>query len=127
EAADLVVDSDSLPNYGPNDLKQAACDGDESSPFLKTTATATSIAGSRLSERRDSFCALQRNARSVVEPSFFHAPAVVDAVDRDRQPFELRVPAIRCRRIEDHWSRHVLGKQALDLPHECVTPVLVGF
>src|SRR5216683_1571310 len=53
-----------------------------------------------------------------VEPDVFHAPAVVDAVDHDRQSLDVGLPAVPGRGVEDDRPNAVLGQLLLDLPHQ---------
>jgi len=54
-------------------------------------------------ERRDFFTASRdgRPAGLSVEPDVFHAPAVEDAVGRDRQPFDIGLPTGCTAPVED--------------------------
>src|SRR3982750_4694728 len=45
---------------------------------------------------------------SLIEPHILHAPAVIDAVGRDRQPLDIGIVAVAGGRVEDHRARAVL-------------------
>src|ERR1041385_7104331 len=61
----------------------------------------------------------------LVEPDVFHAPAVVDAVDRNRQVFDLGVPTDTAAIEIDQRSSAVLGQPPFDLPDQLLTLLLV--
>ena len=54
----------------------------------------------------------------LVEPDVFHAPAVVDAVDHDREPLDIGLLAGRAARIEDDRSCRILRQLPFDLPYQ---------
>src|SRR2546430_4535069 len=62
-----------------------------------------------------------------VQPDVFHAPAVIDAVDHDRQALHMRLPAARADRIEQHRAHRRLGQLALDLPNDLLALFGIGF
>src|SRR5947199_7452794 len=53
-----------------------------------------------------------------VEPDVFHAPAVVDAVDHDRQPLDIGLLAGRAARIEDDRPCRILRQFLFDLAYQ---------
>src|SRR6267142_5840463 len=53
-----------------------------------------------------------------VQPNVFVAPAVVDAVDHDRQPFHPGLPTGAGARIEDDGTGAVLGQPLFDFPYQ---------
>src|SRR5436305_465926 len=61
-----------------------------------------------------------------VEPDVFEAPAVVDAVDHDRQPLDRRLPAGALDIVEDDRPGAVLLQSPVDLPDQFLALVLVG-
>jgi len=61
-----------------------------------------------------------------VEPEVFVAVAVVDAVDHDSAPLELRVPASRPTAIKDDRPDAVLGQSPCYFPHQPFAFLLVG-
>src|SRR5438270_12512656 len=63
----------------------------------------------------------------LVEPYIFEAPAVVDAVDHDRQPLDLGLAAGRAARIEDHRPGNVLDQLPFDLPYQLFALFRIGF
>src|SRR5215467_756466 len=65
--------------------------------------------------------------RLLVEPEVFEAPAVVDAVDHRREPFDIMVATGRGSRVVNDRPGAVLGQPALDLPHQPLALVLVEF
>src|ERR1700719_1938729 len=64
---------------------------------------------------------------SVVEPEILVARAVIDAVDHDRKPLQLRLPADRAARIDEDWPGVVLDQFLLDLPHQLFALRRIGF
>src|SRR5229473_8503510 len=54
----------------------------------------------------------------LVEPDVFHAPAVVDAVDHDREPLDIGLLTGRAARIEDDRSCRILRQLPFDLPYQ---------
>src|SRR5438045_9539964 len=70
---------------------------------------------------------LRVNTKLMVEPDVFHAPAIVDAVDHDGQPFDLGVPADAAAVEVDQRLGVVLGQPPLDLPDEPLALFLVRF
>src|SRR5437899_5577432 len=61
-----------------------------------------------------------------VEPDVFHAPAVEDAVDHDRQPLDMRLPAARAAVVKDDRPGAVFRQFALDLPYQLLALLGVG-
>jgi len=61
-----------------------------------------------------------------VEPEVFVAVAVVDAVDHDSEPLELRVPASRPTAIKDERPDAVLGQSPCYFSHQPFAFLLVG-
>src|SRR5215813_13867724 len=57
-------------------------------------------------------------SRLFVEPSVFHAPAVVDAIDHDREALDIGLPAGPRTGIKDDRPGAVLGQFAFDLPDQ---------
>src|SRR5437764_3763270 len=86
----------------------------------------------------DTSCALRRCSqarltdatarRSVlfVEPHVFHAPAVIDAVDHQRQSLHLRLQAGGADLVIDNRPGAVLLQFPIDLPHQLLALRLVG-
>src|SRR5204863_5488244 len=66
------------------------------------------------------------DARSAVEPPIFHAPAIVLAVDHDRDTLQLRLPAGCGAEVVDDWPRAVLLQFLVDVPDKALALVLVG-
>src|ERR1700730_13784219 len=66
-------------------------------------------------------------AALLVEPDVFHAPAVVDAVDHDREVPDLGVPADSPTVKKDQRLSLVLRPPALDSPNEPLALFLVRF
>src|SRR5262249_15392587 len=64
---------------------------------------------------------------SFIEPEVFEARAVVDAVDLDRIPLQLRLPAGADTSIKDHRPGVVLRQFPFDFPHQLLALPLVGF
>src|SRR5205823_6425963 len=62
-----------------------------------------------------------------VEPNVFHAIAVEQAVDHDRQSLDVGVPARPLPTVEDDWPRTVLGQRILDRPHQPFALPLIAF
>jgi hypothetical protein len=58
-----------------------------------------------------------------VEPEVFEALAVVDAVNHESQPLELRLPADRAAREENDRPGIVLNQLLLDLPDQLLAPL----
>src|SRR5438034_5926922 len=65
--------------------------------------------------------------RLIVEPDVFHAPTVDDAVGRDGQPIDLRLPTGRAAPIEDDRPGPVFGHFPLDFPDQVFALLGVGF
>src|SRR5258708_36042190 len=65
------------------------------------------------------------DTRSAVEPPIFHAPAIVLAVDPDRDAPQLRLPAGCGAEVVDDWPRAVLLQFLVDLPDKALALVLV--
>src|SRR5579884_434047 len=61
-----------------------------------------------------------------VEPDILEAPAVVDAVDHDRQPLDLRLHAGGADVVEDDRPRAVLLQLLVDLPNQALPLLRVG-
>jgi hypothetical protein len=76
-----------------------------SAPFAGLSAIGPDgvVMRSEGAERRDFFTASRdgRPAGLSVEPDVFHAPAVEDAVGRDRQPFDIGLPTGCAAPVED--------------------------
>src|SRR6516225_10030387 len=64
---------------------------------------------------------------SVVEPEVFKAPGIVDTIRHRHQPFDLRPRAIGVLQIEQDRAGVVLGQLALDLPHQPLALLNIGF
>src|SRR5271165_91123 len=62
-----------------------------------------------------------------VEPKVFEPPAVVDAVDHDRQPLDVGLPAARGAVMKNNRPGAVFLQFAVDLPHELFALLSVGF
>src|SRR6516162_858805 len=58
----------------------------------------------------------RRQRRLLVEPDVLHAIAVEDAVDHDRQPFDIGLPARPAPGIKDDWPGAVFGQLLFDRP-----------
>ena len=56
----------------------------------------------------------------------FHAPAVEEAVDQQRQPLYMRPPAGSATIVEDDRPGDVFGQFSLDLPHQLLALFRVG-
>src|SRR5205823_27901 len=67
-----------------------------------------------------------RPAGLSVEPDVFHAPAVEDAVGRDRQPFDIGLPT-GCAAPVDDRPGAVLGQFPLDLPDQLLALLGIDF
>src|SRR5271165_1170136 len=61
-----------------------------------------------------------------VEPDVFHAPAVKDAVDHDRQPLDIGLPAGSLAGIKDDGPSADLGQFTFDRPQQLLPPSLIG-
>ena len=61
-----------------------------------------------------------------VEPDILHAPAVEEAVDHDRQPLDLRLPAGREAVVEEDRPSAILLQFLVDVPHQMAALFLVG-
>src|SRR5215469_876655 len=66
-------------------------------------------------------------AWSPAEPDVFHAPAVEEAVDHDRQPLDLRLAAGREAVVVEDRAGAVFLQLAVDVPDETAAFVLVRF
>src|SRR5437879_12741180 len=66
------------------------------------------------------------DTRSAVEPPIFHAPAIVLAVDHDRDALQLRLPAGCGAEVVGDWPRAVLLQFLIDVPAQALALVLVG-
>ena len=64
----------------------------------------------RAAGRRSALC-------SAVEPNILETPAVIDAVDVNRHPLDIRLPASGGLVVSDDWAGDVLLQLAIDLPH----------
>src|SRR6266436_8863838 len=78
----------------------------------------------RTSERNTS--ADKARGPLLVEPDVFHAPAVVDAVDHDREPLDIGLLAGRAARIEDDRSCRILRQLPFDLPYQLLALFQIG-
>src|SRR5438477_11759475 len=67
------------------------------------------------------------DARSAVEPPIFHAPAIVLAVDHDRDALQLRLPAGCGAEVVDDRPRAIFLQFLIDVPDQALTLLLVGF
>src|SRR5438094_7811477 len=67
------------------------------------------------------------DTRSAVEPPIFHAPAIVLAVDHDRDVFHLRLPARRGAEVIDDRARAIFLQFLVDIPDQALSLLLVGF
>src|ERR1700732_3716790 len=79
----------------------------------------------RCAPRNDSTDAISSAASKpvlLIEPDVFHAIAVENAVDHDRQPFDIGLPAGPVAVVKDDRPGAVLGKLALDCPHQLLAP-----
>src|SRR5215467_10179815 len=61
-----------------------------------------------------------------VEPQIFETPAVVDAVDHDRQALDVGLPAARRLIVEDDRPGAILLQLAVDRPHQLFPLLGVG-
>src|SRR5450759_2561235 len=66
-------------------------------------------------------------ARLPVQPDVFHAPAVVDAVDHDCQPLDIRLTAGRRAVVEDDRPGALFLQLLVDFPDDLPALLLVGF
>src|SRR5215468_12750639 len=64
--------------------------------------------------------------RLLVEPDVLHAPTVGDAVDHDRQPFHIGLPAAATSIVKNDWPGAVLCQLPFDLPNELLSLFLIG-
>ena len=64
--------------------------------------------------------------RLLVEPDVLHAPAIGDAVDHDRQPFHIGLPAAAASIVKDDRPGAVLCQLPLDLPNNLPALFLIG-
>src|SRR5437764_3347774 len=67
------------------------------------------------------------DARSAVEPPIFHAPAIILAVDHDRDVLQLRLPTGCGAEVVDDRPRAVLLQSLVDVPDQALALLLVGF
>jgi len=58
----------------------------------------------------------ERASRLLVEPDILHAPAVEDAVDHDRQAFDIGALAGAAAAVENDRPHIVVGQLAFDYP-----------
>ena len=65
---------------------------------------------------RRHYSARPRRPQLLVEPDIFQTPAVEQAVDHQRQSFDVGLPAGTAFRIEDDRAGAVFGKLSLDRP-----------
>src|SRR6516225_11350385 len=65
--------------------------------------------------------------RLAVEPQIFETPAVVDAVDHDRQPLDIGLPTARRPVVKDDRPGTILLQLAVDRPHQLFPFLGVGF
>src|SRR5258708_36561270 len=70
---------------------------------------------------------IRRRERLTVQPGVFEAPAVVDAVDHDRQPFDVWLAATRGAVVKDDRPGAVFLQLAVDLPYQLFALLAVGF
>src|SRR3984893_15487580 len=61
-----------------------------------------------------------------VQPDVLVAPAVVDAIDHDGQPFHPGLPTGSAARVEDDRTSAVLGQPHFDFPYQLFAFVLIG-
>src|SRR5438045_7120628 len=66
------------------------------------------------------------DTRSAVEPPIFHPPAVVLAVDHDRDALQLRLPAGRGAEVVDDRPGTVFLQLLVDLPNQALAFLLIG-
>src|SRR5215472_7478736 len=64
--------------------------------------------------------------RLLVEPDVLHAPTVGDAVDHDRQPFHIGLPAAATSIVKNDWPGTVLCQLPFDLPNDLLSLFLIG-
>src|SRR5260370_29235275 len=92
--------------------------------------TSRSVAGSppisTIGRATPSFIYCSFRYRLFVQPEVFEAPAIVLAVDHDRQPFHLRLPAGRCAEVVNDRTRAVLLQFLVDLPDEFAALLRIG-
>src|SRR5215831_18811209 len=64
--------------------------------------------------------------RLLVEPDVLHAPTVGDAVDHDRQPFHIGLPAAATSIVKNDWPGPVLCQLPFDLPNNLPALFLIA-
>src|SRR5215469_2814034 len=64
--------------------------------------------------------------RLLVEPDVLHTPAVGNAVDHDRQPFHIGLPAAATSIVKDDRAGTVLGELPFDFPNQSSARLLIG-
>src|SRR3954466_5778776 len=64
--------------------------------------------------------------RSAGEPPIFHPPAIVLAVDHDRDALQLRLPAGRGAEVVDDRPGPVFLQLPVDLPNEALAFLLIA-
>src|ERR1700738_5273362 len=69
---------------------------------------------------------IRRRAGLTVQPNVFEAPAVVNAVDHDRQPFDVGLAAARGAVVKDDRPGRLLPPLPVDLPHQLFALLPVG-
>src|SRR5690348_10695572 len=100
-------------------ISSAACTNSRmvaGSPPISTIGSAT-----------PSFIYRSFRCRLLVQPEVFEAPAIVLAVDHDRQPFDFGLPAGRGAEVVNGRPRPVLLQFLVDLPDELAALLRVGF
>src|SRR6266481_3520917 len=75
---------------------------------------------------REPQCSGAADARLLVEPDIFHAPAVEDAVDHDRPALDMGLPAGRAAVAKDDRPGAVFRQLPLDLPYQLLALLGVG-
>src|SRR6516165_11171911 len=88
--------------------------------------TAISSAPAGATARRLSIISVASPYRLFVEPDVFHAPAVVDAVDHDRQSFDLGSPTDPAAVVVDDRPGIVRRQLPFDFPSQLLALLAVG-
>src|SRR5260370_30580742 len=70
---------------------------------------------------------IRRREGLTVQPGVFEAPAVVDAVDHDRQPLDVGLAATRGAVVKDDRPGAVFLQLAVDLPYQLLALLAIGF